>query len=199
MSGSAHGLVGARRMGAAFEIVLAVAGWIAVAAAYTTLPPVHGPRPLLGALLFLSVCAGARLFAFPLSGLVRGLPPSSVLSLDAAVLVAGAVSVGAPYIAPGLGLILGADFAVRATLRRRRAPSESVQQRRHAIVREAVYTGGVAGGLLVLSASLFRAHLAEPTLHAWLVPALGVVFLAAHAGLQVLHARVSARSASRAR
>jgi diguanylate cyclase (GGDEF)-like protein len=179
---------GSRALGIAFELLLAFAGWAAIAVALVALPTRGGHLPLVGALLFLSVSAGARLFAFPLSGLVSGLP--TVLSLDAAVVVAGAISVGAPLIAAGVAIILAVDTAVRAGLRRRTgvgAVDGAPAQRKVSILRESLYAGGLAGGLLLAAAVAFGPRLADAREHLWLVPTFGLVFICAHAVLQVLH------------
>jgi diguanylate cyclase (GGDEF)-like protein len=176
-----------RGAGIAFELLLATAGWLAIGEALIAMPS-HGWSPIAGALLFLSVSAGARLFAFPLSGLVSGLPPSTMLSLDAAVIVSGALAVGAPPIAAGLAVILGIDTAARAIVRRRGGSADGdAAQSTASIVREALYAGGVAGGLLVGSASVFGETFRSVLMHLWLVPAFGIAFLATHAAVQVLH------------
>ena len=188
-----NGWRGTRALSAAFEVLLASAGWAAVATALfgaLRAGRVDGSAAV-GALIFLLVTAGARLFAFPLAGLVRGLPPGAVFSLDAAVLVAGALSVGAPLIAAGLGAILAIDVAARALVARRRVRAAAERPARTAaIALEALYAGGVAGGLMVGVGAAFGARMAFAASHLWLVPAFGMTFLAAHAVVQILHQRL---------
>ena len=178
-------------------MVVAAAGWIAISAALAgrlepvelLLEPLTARDAFVGAGLFLSVSAGARLLAFPLSGLVRGVPPSAALSLDAAILIAGALSVGTPIIAAGLALILTVDTLIRAL---RNPDTVDGQSRSNvlSILRRAFYTGGVSGGLLLVCASAFGTHLHDIDERMWMVQTFGLTFLAAHALLQVVHAGV---------
>lgn len=178
-------------------MVLAAAGWIAISAALADrlepveqlLEPLTARDAFVGAALFLSVSAGARLLAFPLSGLVRGVPPSAALSLDAVILIAGALSVGTPIIAAGLAVVLAIDTLIRAV----RNPDAADPQSRSnvlAILRRAFYAGGVSGGLLLVCASAFGTHLHDIDERMWMVQTFGLTFLAAHALLQVVHAAV---------
>ena len=185
------------------ETAFAVLGWTAIvlglrgllAPASTTLSLLGSPGLLggvVGAALFLAVSTGARVLAFPLSGLVPGLPPSTALSLDGAILVAGALSVGAPLVAAGLAVILAVDTIVRSIVGARARSSEGIVERLSplGIARRALYTGGVAGGLLVACAAAFGSHLRNADERLGVVAAFGLSFLGAHALLHLLHARL---------
>ncbi len=174
-----------RYTGIGFELCITLASWSIIALSMRDL----SRTSLLEALPFLLVSAGARWFSFPLSGLVRGLPPSAALSLDGAILVAGALSVGAAPVAAGLALILSIDSLARAIVARRsgRIIADRPAPRAGAMVREAVYAGGLGGALLLCVAAVFGGKLADARAHAWLVPALGGGFLVAHALVQIVH------------
>jgi diguanylate cyclase (GGDEF)-like protein len=165
---------------------VAIVGWAAVLFAFA-LALKHGQAnatTLIGAATFLAVAACARVLAFPVSGLVRGLPPSAELSLDVGVLVAGALSVNAPLIALGLAPMLAIDHYVRERRKYERHLSERTSPRRLTIVRQALVVGGLPGGLLVALAAAFGGRFAEASSHLWLVALFGVCFLSAHGLLQ---------------
>ncbi|MEO6951429.1 MAG: diguanylate cyclase [Polyangia bacterium] len=182
------------------ETALAFLGWTAIvlglsgvlAPPTVTLGSLETPTllgGLVGAALFLAVSIGARLLAFPLSGLVPRLPPSTALSLDGAILVAGTLSVGAPLVAAGLAISMTVDTVVRGIAGARARSHEGVVEKLSpvGIARRALYTGGVAGGLLIGCAAVFGAHLRNADERMGMVAAFGLSFLGAHAIVQLAH------------
>jgi len=58
------------------------------------------------------------------------------------------------------------------------------------LILRSLCTGGTAGGLLVLCAALFGAHLRNADERMGMVAAFGLTFLAAHASIEMIHSQL---------
>lgn len=124
------------------------------------------------ALLFLVVVVAARALAFPMAGRTE-------VSLDSGVFIAATACLGLPATALGVAVVMVCDRLMRTRS-----------------IAEALYMGGLSGGLLVVWAGVFGVGRGQDIdfAAAWLVPVLGLAFLISHYLIQSLELRLSGRS-----
>jgi diguanylate cyclase (GGDEF)-like protein len=167
----------------ALLITAGIVGWVAVLSTTMRLGHVPSLAEAGSIVLFLAVVAGARSLAFPLPAL-----GTYELSLDGAILIAAVACLGPGNVLLGLSVLLAADGLRRGIVQRRPVGS---------LVIDAIYFGGVTGGLVALVAHVFGivAPIDAPTFDGavagadahplvWLVPEIGGAFLVAHYFLQ---------------
>src|SRR5262249_45378726 len=144
-------------------------GWTALA----LVAPGGGAWPALGsALLFLTVAAGARAFAFPLLAAVDQVQ----LSLDTAIFIAATACLGVRATSIGVAVLVSTDAIARAVRQPGRAPWSGAGPSQAGAY--AFYLGGLAGGLLAVLGRLVGIG-TDASSDAWYVPVLGGVFLVA--------------------
>jgi diguanylate cyclase (GGDEF)-like protein len=154
--------------------LVGLAGWAAIA----RLLPAGTEWPSPGACaLFLIVVAGARGLAFPL---VEG---EAEISLDSAIFIAAIPCLGARPTALGVAAVM----SIATLLRGLREP-----KRRLLAFARTLFVGGISGGLLAVWTRAFHVGHGAPS-SPWLIPAVGLCFLASYYGLSALEERVSGR------
>ena len=177
-----------------FLVALGAAGWIALALGWPT-PAALPSRS--SALLFLSVAAGARLLAFPMSS--SGAPAhgesAPSISLDAAIFVAANACLGAPLTSLAVGVMLAVDLVARQLVE-----SQPHQHRRHLrlparpamlqIALEGFYLGGISAGLLLAMSRLWSVGWGMAP-RAELVLLQGLSFLVAHYLVQAVQLKLA--------
>jgi diguanylate cyclase (GGDEF)-like protein len=167
-----------------FLIALGTLGWIAIGLAMR-----EGVWPdLSAAALFFAVVAGARLLAFPLDGLAGGLGGNATFSLESAIVIAATACLGAPAAALGYGLFMSLDALGRALRPDPQVVGGCAPGDVRCIFSHAYYFGGLAGGLIAVWARVFGVGpLTSARGETWLVPAVGLAFLASHGLVQMVH------------
>ena len=173
---------------------LGAAGWIALVVGWPT--PAVLPS-LQSALLFLAVAAGARLLAFPMSGVAGPSYGESAprISLDAAIFIAANACLGAPLTSLVVGIMLAVDLIARQLVeaqphqhgRHLRLPARPAMLQ---ILLEGFYLGGLSAGLLLGMSRLWRVGWGLPP-RAELVLLQGLSFLVAHYLVQAVQLRLA--------